>query len=134
MIHIHTGSAKLFAAFINGTNSPQAKTVGSIASIPGYLRVTRSETTGLSNTLMMALLGVLVQPLLKHYRFTQVGFTSGNAGANPAFTASADYFMSGDDPITDTDTQITDPPTIEVWYGDNQTFGNIGNPQQWVNI
>lgn len=24
--------------------------------------------------------------------------------------------------------------TIDVWYGDNQQFGHLGNPQKWVNI
>jgi hypothetical protein len=24
--------------------------------------------------------------------------------------------------------------TIEIWYGDEQTFGGVGNPQHWVNI
>jgi hypothetical protein len=25
-------------------------------------------------------------------------------------------------------------PIIEVWYGDSQKFGHLGNPQNWVNI
>jgi hypothetical protein len=25
-------------------------------------------------------------------------------------------------------------PSIDVWYGDNQVFGSVGTPQQWVNI
>ncbi|MCA9950673.1 MAG: hypothetical protein KDE48_13570, partial [Anaerolineales bacterium] len=25
-------------------------------------------------------------------------------------------------------------PTINVWYGDSQNFGQIGNPQKWINI
>jgi len=25
-------------------------------------------------------------------------------------------------------------PTIDIWYGDNQEFGHIGQPLQWVNI
>ncbi len=25
-------------------------------------------------------------------------------------------------------------PTINIWYGDFQSFGQIGNPQQWINI
>jgi hypothetical protein len=27
-----------------------------------------------------------------------------------------------------------DPPVIEVWYGSSQKFGNLGTPQNWVNI
>jgi regulation of enolase protein 1 (concanavalin A-like superfamily) len=29
---------------------------------------------------------------------------------------------------------LADPPTIDVWYGPTQTFGQIGQPQNWVNI
>jgi hypothetical protein len=29
---------------------------------------------------------------------------------------------------------LTEGPIIEIWYGLNQTFGNIGVPQQWINI
>ncbi|MGH3441458.1 MAG: fibronectin type III domain-containing protein [Nitriliruptorales bacterium] len=25
-------------------------------------------------------------------------------------------------------------PVIDVWYGDNQVFGNVGLPQQWANV
>jgi len=28
----------------------------------------------------------------------------------------------------------TDAPAINVWYGLNQTFGQLGTPQQWINI
>ncbi len=31
-------------------------------------------------------------------------------------------------------TQAPTAPTIDVWYGDTQTFGALGNPQQWINI
>ena len=27
-----------------------------------------------------------------------------------------------------------DAPTIDVWYGSSQNFGQHGNPQEWVNI
>jgi len=29
---------------------------------------------------------------------------------------------------------LADPPVIDVWYGLDQSFGFIGNPQKWVNI
>ena len=29
---------------------------------------------------------------------------------------------------------VAGAPTIDVWYGDEQQFGQIGNPQQWINI
>lgn len=34
----------------------------------------------------------------------------------------------------DLQTQAPTVPTIDVWYGDTQTFGALGNPQQWINI
>lgn len=30
--------------------------------------------------------------------------------------------------------QVQSAPTINVWYGNEQSFGTLGNPQQWVNI
>lgn len=27
-----------------------------------------------------------------------------------------------------------EPPTIDVWYGDEQSFGQNGSPQRWVNV
>ena len=30
--------------------------------------------------------------------------------------------------------QATSSPVIDVWYGSNQRFGDLGSPQQWVNI
>lgn len=29
---------------------------------------------------------------------------------------------------------LADPPTIDIWYGPTQTFGQHGQPQNWVNI
>ncbi len=26
------------------------------------------------------------------------------------------------------------PPVVDLWYGDSQSFGSLGNPQQWVNV
>lgn len=131
----YSSGPNLFVAVINGTTLVSTPTVSSISSIPMYIRVTRTgnnweydysyDGTTWSNGANFS------------YTFsvTEVGFYAGNAGANPAFTASADYFWNtADVGFTDTDTQGMTPPTIEVWYGDDQTFGNLGNPQQWINI
>lgn len=29
---------------------------------------------------------------------------------------------------------FSDGPYIDVWYGENQKFGHLGNPQEWINI
>ena len=55
----------------------------------------------------------------------------------PSFTAAVDYFFNSASPISPTDGGLPQPPNqpvFNVWYGDNQTFGQLGIPQQWVNI
>ncbi len=84
-----------------------------------------------------------------------VAIFAGNAGVGttaPAFTSKIDYFNANgidtaNKPTKDPDypDQATDncaispedgseKPWFEVWYGDNQQFGQKGNPQQWLNI
>lgn len=69
---------------------------------------------------------------------------------SPAFTSSVDYFFNTASPIAPEDggaadiplmtpfrarAPITGPaPVIDVWYGPNQSFGQNGAPQQWVNV
>jgi regulation of enolase protein 1 (concanavalin A-like superfamily) len=73
---------------------------------------------------------------------TQVGPYAGNAQFNgapaPAYTAVVDHFVNRAAPLSVIDRNSYPPPAaapvINVWYGDNQVFGNIGVPQQWVNI
>ncbi len=55
----------------------------------------------------------------------------------PSFTAAVDYFFNSASPISPTDGGLPQPPNqpvFNVWYGDNQTFGQLGIPQRWVNI
>ena len=55
----------------------------------------------------------------------------------PSFTAEVDYFFNTTSPISPTDGGMPTPPNqplFNIWYGDNQTFGQNGIPQQWVNI
>lgn len=65
---------------------------------------------------------------------SEAGFYAGNAGSNPAFTGSLDYFADLADPIEDGDGEIImppmpGPPDIAVWYGDEQDFGpGLGQP------
>ena len=68
---------------------------------------------------------------------TEVGVFGGTHGPNPAFTASIDYFMNLAAPIEDTDVWAPPslpPPNIDVWQGNIKTFGQLGNPQKWINI
>jgi regulation of enolase protein 1 (concanavalin A-like superfamily) len=73
---------------------------------------------------------------------TKIGVMAGNSagpsGTASAFTASVDYFVNRLAPPATEDGQPFPPPSvrpvIDVWYGDNQTFGQLGVPQQWINI
>jgi uncharacterized repeat protein (TIGR01451 family) len=72
----------------------------------------------------------------------RIGPYAGNGGANggpsPAFVSSIDYFANRAAPPATNDGHpfgyTSAPPVINVWYGNNQTFGQNGVPQQWVNI
>lgn len=55
----------------------------------------------------------------------------------PNFTAAVDYFMNMASPISPTDGGMSAAPNYPVfnmWYGDDETFGQLGIPQQWVNV
>jgi uncharacterized repeat protein (TIGR01451 family) len=78
----------------------------------------------------------------KALHVTKVGPYAGNSKFNgngaPAFTAIVDHFVNRAAPLSTIDQAAYPPaaaaPVINVWYGDNQTFGQKGIPQQWVNI
>jgi regulation of enolase protein 1 (concanavalin A-like superfamily) len=61
-----------------------------------------------------------------------------NGAPAPAFTAVVDHFVSRPFPPPIVDGRPyppePSPPSINVWYGDTQTFGQNGKPQKWVNI
>lgn len=73
---------------------------------------------------------------------TAIGPAAGNDNdaqldPTPSFTGAVDYFMNLASPISATDGGMPAPPNqpvFNVWYGDSQTFGQIGIPQQWVNV
>ncbi|HEX7628175.1 MAG TPA: immunoglobulin domain-containing protein, partial [Candidatus Methanoperedens sp.] len=57
-----------------------------------------------------------------------VGNVNDSVNPAPAFTGLIDYFISY--PLVPDKT----PPTIALWYGNSQRFGQLGVPQLWVNI
>ena len=62
---------------------------------------------------------------------SSVGPFIGNTASNPGFTGIIDYFYENSNrPPPPPPT----PPNITLWYGNTQKFGQIGVPQQWVNI
>jgi regulation of enolase protein 1 (concanavalin A-like superfamily) len=134
-----TNSARfIFAAYVNGSNASNITNPGiNIGNdVASYLRVNR---TGDNWTYSYSTDGVnystVVTSHTQQITVTEVGFYGGNAGSNPNYIASADYFWNTSDTgFMDTDSPGVTPPNITVWYGDNQTFGNKGNPQQFANI
>jgi uncharacterized repeat protein (TIGR01451 family) len=129
----------LFAAtFANGKPTTQLNSVfGDVLPLPFYLRVRRIGDT--FSYLISADGQTYTEVAHLVYRLTvnQVGpFASNNACGYtaPAFTASVDYFFNSANPIVPEDGVFDSNPIITVWYGDNQTFGQPGIPQPWVNI
>ena len=126
---------KFFVAVIDGNSIVQTPGVTTVGAIPQYLRVTRSVDNWTYEYSTDNSTWNNISTFTQAFTVNEVGFYAGNAGGNPAFTASADFFWNtADVGFTDTDTQVSTPPTIDIWYGDTQSFGNLGNPQQWVNI
>jgi uncharacterized repeat protein (TIGR02543 family) len=65
------------------------------------------------------------------------GWTFGGwSGAASGTSTSVSVVMNADETVTATFTPVTSgsPPVISVWYGDNQTFGQNGQPQNPINI
>ncbi|HVL93799.1 MAG TPA: LamG-like jellyroll fold domain-containing protein [Acidimicrobiales bacterium] len=69
----------------------------------------------------------------------RLGFFAGNhhptTSSIPAFAAQADYFFNTASPIVPEDGGAADATTnIDAWYGLQQVFGKLGQPQRWVNV
>jgi uncharacterized repeat protein (TIGR01451 family) len=132
----------VFAASFAGGN-PTVQLNSRIRNGPNnYMRVKRSGNTW---TFSYSYDGQRWTPAVT-FNYTlitnQIGPYVANSGPNgnpaPAFTASIDYFANRAAPPATEDGQpfvtSTAPPVISIWYGDSQTFGQNGQPQQWVNI
>ncbi len=128
------GTPLLFCVVIDGTNIIQNLSVPSISILPHFIKVDRTDDTWTYSYSDDGESWDVAATFTQVFTVTEVGFYSGNAGVNPAFTANADYFMNHADPIVDNDSQPPSPPVIDVWYGNTQDFGQQGNPQTWVDI
>ena len=147
----HDGSnLKLFAATTLNGNSQvklnQVITPGTAA----YLRVMRQGNTWIlfysSDGNSWTNAGNFNQELT----VSAVGTFAANhafSGSPPEFTAQVDYFFNTAAPIIPEDETTgsgttnqpliandDSGPVIDVWYGSDQIFGNIGRPQNWVNV
>lgn len=134
--HYSTSSARyLFVAFINGSSAATIINQSVGAVFAQYLQVERSGNSWTYSYSTDGTSFTNVTTFSQTISVTEVGVYGGNAGSNPAYTASVDYFKNlADSGFQDNDVPGVTPPIISVWYGDTQTFGNLGNPQQWINI
>lgn len=137
-------NTRIFAASFNN-GFPTVRTNTIISSVPGniplFMRVKRQgsqwtqsySTNGVNWTTSVIFTHSLT--------VTSVGLFAGNCGfpacgstQPPSFASIVDYFFNTASPINPEDGGITTPSVIDIWYGDNQRFGQHGNPQQWINI
>jgi hypothetical protein len=131
--------AHLFvASFANGAPTVLLdKVIGEGIPLPFFLRVRRTgdvfsyQTSTNGDNFSEAV------HFTRHLTVSQIGPFAGNNACGytaPAFTSSIDYFFNTAAPIVPQDGIAGTKPVINVWYGDNQTFGQNGIPQTWVNI
>ncbi len=135
------GSARLVAAEYN--------MAGTLA--PFWLRITRSGSSFTESWSIDGVNYTVATTLTSSMVVNQMGPFVGNCcgSSSPAITESVDYFFNLNSPISPSDGGANIPfitpfpadppitssyPVISVWYGDNQTFGQNGKPQTWVNV
>ncbi len=126
---------------IAGTPTIQYNNQISSGGAPFWLRVKRSGTTW---TESWSIDGKTYNPgtdFVQPITVTAVGPIAGNStlGSNPApgFTAAVDYFFNTAAPVSPADGGMPAPPNapvFNIWYGDDQTFGQNGIPQTWINV
>jgi Beta xylosidase C-terminal Concanavalin A-like domain len=140
----HDGVSPTLLAVDTVAGNPTLKLNNAISfgGAPFWLRVTRSGSTwterwstdGTNYTT-----GVTFTQSLTTTGIGPVAANNVDDHNNPApsFTAAVDYFFNLASPISPTDGGTPAPanqPAFNIWYGDSQSFGQNGTPQQWVNV
>jgi hypothetical protein len=136
------GPRLLVVVTTGGTPSAQYNQPISSGGAPFWLRVKRVgnvwtpswSTDGTTYTVGTTFSHTLAVSSIGPVAGNNVDFNNNPA---PSFTAAVDYFFNMASPISPTDGGLPAPanqPIFNVWYGDNQSFGQNGIPQQWVNI
>ena len=130
-------STKVYATKINNDiiSTPLIPAVAISPGNPLFLRVKRVGNQWTENYSYNGINWTTAASFSYVLNVTSIGPFVGNAGTNPpAFTGLIDYFFNTSSIIYPEDTPDTTPPNITIWYGNSQRFGQIGAPQQWVNI
>ncbi|MCF6158468.1 MAG: hypothetical protein E3K32_07820 [wastewater metagenome] len=132
-------AVSIFAVtFVDGF--PNVKKSRIISDIPGfvplYMRIERQGDKWIQSYSYNRLQWFVNYSFTHTMAVTSVGIFAGNFGDSdiPEHTVSIDYFFNVSSPVDPEDGGNTNPPGIDVWYGDYQRFGHLGMPQRWVNI
>jgi len=132
----------LFVAAVSSGNAAVEVNVAINGGAAMYMRVKRTGSSWLFSYSYDSLHWTPAYQFSQTIQVARIGPFAGNGQYNsqpvPAFTAIVDHFINFTSPPSTVDGNAYPPPlappTINVWYGDSQTFGQIGVPQQWVNI
>jgi hypothetical protein len=142
----HNGTTpRLYAAVtIGGTPSQPYNNAITIPSgtTSFWMRVKRTGSTWTQSWSTDGKTYTAATPFSRSLVVNAIGPAAGNDNdplndPAPSFTAAVDYFFNTASPISPTDAGMPQPPNrpvFNMWYGDNETFGQNGIPQQWVNI
>ncbi|NIA25990.1 MAG: DUF1349 domain-containing protein, partial [Gammaproteobacteria bacterium] len=128
--------ALAFAAFIdNGPDNYPYSSVEPLDHQPIWLRVARTGDTWTYWTSNDGANWTQQLTFDQLMTVTQVGVFAANPSPSdrpaPATRVIVDYFFNSASPITPEDGGGT---IFDIWYGDVQQFGNIGNAQKWIDL
>ena len=133
----HSGqSVFLFAGYATVGGSGATRINTSIGSMPSYLRLERSGNQWTYRYSYNGSSWQTAGTFTQNITVTDVGFFVGGDD-DAAMTGNVDYFFNTASPVAPEDggqqTAAT-PPVVDVWYGDNQVFGEEGNPQTLIQV
>ena len=135
----YNGSSVVFlAAFING-GSANTHISTTIAGTPSYRRVKRTGDSWEYSYSFDGVNWTLGGTFLQAMTVNEVGIFVGASDGTipPPHVGNIDYFFDRSSPIIPEDggnPTAPSPPIVEVWYGDNQNFGQMGNPQSLIQV
>jgi len=140
-VHHNGTDVVLFAGFVNGGGSGTVHISATESSVPAYLKVARTGDNWEFRYSFDGVNWLLAGSFMQAITVNHVGFFGGNSNSNryvsPSHVLNADYFFNTASPIIPEDggsPTAPSPPTVVVWNGDNQDFGQLGNPQTLIQV
>ncbi len=122
-----------YAGFVDpGGDVPKASTTVGLDHQPMWLKVTRSGDNWTYEVSSDGSDYSTVATFAQAMNVTAVGVYAGNTGSPaPGQRVVVDYVFDDAAPIVPEDGGAT---IFDIWYGDNQKFGNLGTAQKWIDI